>query len=31
MDIGVGSLKRKQPFDAVADMSAARDAARLVA
>ncbi|KXV05811.1 nitrate ABC transporter substrate-binding protein [Caballeronia megalochromosomata] len=31
MDIGVGSLKRKQPFDAVADMSAARTAATLTA
>lgn len=28
MDIGVGSLKRKQPFSAVADMSAARAAAK---
>jgi hypothetical protein len=30
MDIGVGSLKRKQAFSAVADMSAAGTAAKLV-
>jgi NitT/TauT family transport system substrate-binding protein len=31
MYIGTGSLKQKQPFDAVADMSAATEAARLSA
>jgi hypothetical protein len=31
MDIGVGGLKRKQPFSALADMSVARAAAKFTA